>query len=148
MRTREDYQMSEAQRDVQSSNDVTIPIDWHIPEDLESPYALNAFENLKTQYDFVQSDEISKFLRSHPFLIADLGKTYEIKCRYFDKSPMLLHYISETGTLESATLAAYINTDTPREKAKDIFSQFDKEWWKDMSKDAKKCFMVDMINNV
>lgn len=140
--------MSEAQRETQSSNSVNIPIDWHITEDFPSPYAPNTFENLKTQYDFVQADEISKFLRSHPFLIADLGKTYEIKRQYFDKSPMILHHISETGSLESATLAAYINTDTPREKAKDIFSQFDKEWWKNISKEAKNILMVDMVNNV
>ncbi|HMH10903.1 MAG TPA: hypothetical protein VK553_09350 [Candidatus Nitrosopolaris rasttigaisensis] len=46
-------------------------------------------------------------------------------------------YISETESLESATLAAYINTDTPEEKAKDIFSQFDKEWWEVYQKKQK-----------
>ena len=140
--------MSEAQRDAESSNDVNIPIDWHISGDLSNLYPSSAFENLKTQYDFIQADKISKFLRSYPFLIADLGKVYEIKCRYFDKSPLLLHYISETGTLESATLAAYVNTDAPEEKAKDIFSQFDKKWWRSISKEAKGRLMVDMINNV
>lgn len=140
--------MSEAQRDIQSSNDVNIPIDWHTPEDSPSSYAPSAFENLKAQYDFIQADKISKFLRNYPFLIDDLDKIYETKCQYFDKSPMLLHYVSETKSLESATLAAYVNTNTPREKAKDIFSQFDKEWSRNISKEAKNLIMVDIINNV
>src|SRR5271157_3082530 len=120
--------MSETQRDIQSSNDVNLPIDWNTSEDHSSSYAPSALENLKTQYNFIQTDKISKFLRSYPFLIADLGKVYEIKCQYFDKSPLLLHYISETEALESATLAAYVETDIPEEKAKDIFSLFDKKW--------------------
>jgi hypothetical protein len=137
--------MSEAQRDIQSSNEVNLPIDWDTSEDHSSSYVPSDFENLKTQYNFIQTDKISKFLRSYPFLIADLGKVYEIKCRYFDKSPMLLHYISETESLESATLAAYVETDISEEKAKDIFSLFDKEWNVSISKEAKKLLMVDMI---
>jgi hypothetical protein len=39
-------------------------------------------EKLKTQYKFVQVDEISTFLRHYPFLIADLHRIYEIKSRY------------------------------------------------------------------
>ncbi|HWS83241.1 MAG TPA: hypothetical protein VN207_03185 [Ktedonobacteraceae bacterium] len=108
----------------------------------------DALERLRTRYKFIQPDNISEYLKRYPFLVADLDRTYEIKCQYFDTSPMLLFYISDIGTLESATLSAYINTETSREKAKDIFSQFEKEWWENMSKDAKKRFMVDIINNV
>jgi hypothetical protein len=61
---------------------------------------------------------------------------------------MILHYMSETGSLESATLAAYIKTDFPRNIARDIFSQFEKEWWKNISKAAINLIMIDMVQNV
>jgi hypothetical protein len=101
-------------------------------------------ENLKTQYDFAQVNEISTFLKNYPFLIADLNKVYETKSRYFGKAPMSLRYTSETGSLESATLAAYIKTDLPEEQAEEIFSQFDEEWWKNISEDAKLFVIVDL----
>ncbi len=107
-----------------------------------------AIEKLKTQYKFVQVDEISTFLRYYPFLIADLHRIYEIKRRHFDESPMDLYYVSETGSLESANLAAYIKINIPREKAEDIFSRFDEEWWDNISKKAKTLLMVDMVKNV
>ena len=47
-----------------------------------------AIENLKTRYDFVQTNEISTFLKNYPSLIRDLDKVYEIKSRYFGKAPM------------------------------------------------------------
>jgi hypothetical protein len=137
--------MSKAQRDIQSSNDVNLPIDWNTSEDHSSSYAPSALENLKTQYNFIQTDKISNFLRNYPFLIEDLDRIYEIKCQYFDKSPMLLHYISESESLESATLAAYVETDISEEKAKGIFSLFDKEWNVSISKEAKELLMVDII---
>ncbi len=105
-------------------------------------------EKLKTQYKFIQVKEISTFLRYYPFLIADLNTIYEVKSRHFDESPMDLYYISETGSLESATLAAYIKINAPIESMKDIFSCFDKEWWNNISKEAKTLLMVDMIKNV
>jgi len=70
---------------------------------------------------------------------------WKLFARLLNKSPLLLHYVSEIGTVESATLAVYINTDIPEEKAKDILSQFDKEWQGSISKEAKKLLMVDMI---
>jgi len=107
-----------------------------------------AIEKLKTQYKFVQVDEISTFLRHYPLLIADLHRIYKIKSRHFDESPMDLYYISETGSLESANLVAYIKINIPREKAEDIFSLFDEEWWSNISKKAKTLLMVDMVKNV
>ena len=104
----------------------------------------NPIEKLKTQYEFVHPDEISAFLRSYPFLIADLKSVSEIKSQYFGKSPMTLYYINEAGPLESATLASYIKPDMPREKARELFSQFDKEWWQKISKEAKYYLTVDM----
>jgi hypothetical protein len=105
-------------------------------------------EKLKALYKFAQVDEISAFLRHYPFLIADLHAIYEIKSRHFDKSPMDLYYMSETGSLESATLAAYIKISIPREDANEVFSRFDDEWWVNISKQAKTLLMVDMIKNV
>lgn len=105
-------------------------------------------EKLKAQYEFVQLDQISTFLRHYPFLIADLNRIYEIKSHYFGESPMDLYYISETGSLESATLAAYIKINIPREEANEIFSRFDEEWWSNISKEAKTLLMVDMVKNV
>jgi len=52
---------------------------------------------------------------------------YETKSRYFGKAPMALRYTSETGSLESATLAAYIKTDFPGPQAEEIFSKFDEQ---------------------
>jgi len=104
----------------------------------------NAVENLKTQYDFVQSNEISTFLKNYPSLIADLNKVYETKSRYFGKAPMALRYTSETGSLESVTLAAYIKTDLPEQKAEEVFSEFDEEWWENISEDAKLFVTVDL----
>jgi len=56
--------------------------------------------------------------------------------------------MSETGSLESATLAAYIKTSIPRERVEDVFSRFDGEWWDNISKEAKTIIMVDMVRNV
>ena len=57
---------------------------------------------------------------------------------------MTLYYIDDTGVLENATLAAYIQIETPREEAWKVFSRFDKEWWKNISKEAKIHLTVDM----
>jgi hypothetical protein len=103
-----------------------------------------AIENLKTRYDFVQTNEISTLLKNYPSLIDDLGKVYELKSRYFDKAPMALRYTSETRSLESATLAAYIKTDLPEQKAEEVFSQFDEAWWENISEDAKLFITVDL----
>jgi hypothetical protein len=81
----------------------------------------NAVDNLKTRYDFVQSNEISTFLRNYPSLIADLNTVYETKSQYFKELPMTLYYISETGSLDSATLAAYIEMDILTEETKTEF---------------------------
>ncbi len=105
-------------------------------------------EKLKAQYEFAQADEISTFLKHYPFLIDDLNKIYEIKSRYFGPSPMDLYYMSETGSLESATLAAYIKVNIPREEANEIFPRFDDEWWNSISKEAKPILIVDMVRNV
>jgi hypothetical protein len=104
----------------------------------------SAVENLKTQYDFVQANEISTFLKNHPSLIDDLNRVYETKSQYFKESPMTLYYISETGSLESATLAAYIEMDNFTEETKQIFSQFRKEMWQKISTEAKHLITVDM----
>ena len=79
------------------------------------------------QYDFVQANKISTFLKNYPSLIADLHKVYETKSRYFGKELMALRYTSETGSLESVTSAAYIKTDHPEQKAEEVFSKFDEE---------------------
>jgi hypothetical protein len=100
-------------------------------------------EQLKMQYKFIHPDEIAIFLKRHPFLIADLHTIHEIKSQYFGEAPMTLYYIDETGWLEDASLAAYIQTDMPREKAQEIFSQFDEEWWENISKEAKCLITVD-----
>jgi len=107
-----------------------------------------SIQQLKTQYTFIQADELVTFLRRYPFLIVDLHRIYEIKSKHFDKSPMDLYYISETGSLESATLAAYIKINIPRERAKDILSYFDEEWWNNISEEAKTVLVVDMVSNV
>jgi uncharacterized membrane protein YsdA (DUF1294 family) len=105
-------------------------------------------EKLKAKYKFYQVNEISTLLKSYSFLISDLNKIYEIMSRYFDASPMDLYYMSETGSLESATLTAYIKASIPRERVEDIFSRFDEEWWDNISKEAKTIIMVDMVRNV
>jgi|SRR6266550_2136394 len=111
----------------------------------DNPFPINnALENLKTRYDFVQTNEISTFLKKYPSLIADLNTVYETKSRYFGKAPMALRYTSETGSLESATLAAYIKTDLPEQKAEEVFSKFDEEWWENISEDAKLFVSVDL----
>lgn len=107
-----------------------------------------SIEKLKARYEFVQKDEIFRFLRHYPFLIVDLSKIYEIKSRYFGDSPMDLYYLSETGSLESATLSAHIKINIPREEANETFSRFDNEWWNGISKEAKTLIMVDMVVNV
>jgi hypothetical protein len=104
----------------------------------------NAVENLKARYDFVQTNEISTFLKKYPSLIDDLNTVYEVKSQYFGKAPMALRYTSETGSLESVTLAAYIKTDLPEQKAEEVFSQFDEEWWEDISEGAKLFVTVDL----
>ncbi|HWS85082.1 MAG TPA: hypothetical protein VN207_12580 [Ktedonobacteraceae bacterium] len=104
----------------------------------------NAVENLKTQYDFVQSNEISTFLKKHPSLIGDLNTVYETKSQYFKELPMTLYYISETGSLDSATLAAYIEMDVLTEETKQEFSRFRKEMWQKISKEAKHLITVGM----
>jgi hypothetical protein len=124
--------MSDAERENQLPTDIgNIPFN-------------NAVENLKTQYDFVQVNEISTFLKSYPSLIDDLNKVYETKSQYFGKAPMALRYTSETGSLESVTLAAYIKTDLPEQRAEEVFSKFDEEWWNNISEDAKLFVTVDL----
>jgi len=103
----------------------------------------DAIEKLKTRYEFVQAEEISTFLGSYPFLVADLNKIYEMKCRYFGETPVTLYYISETGSLDDATLAAYIETDLSIEETKEIFSKFYKECWQELSKEARHLITVD-----
>ncbi|SRR6266705_5339686 len=115
-----------------------------LPTDIENIPFNNAVENLKTQYDFVQVNEISTFLKNYPSLIDDLNRVHEAKSRYFKDSPMTLYYISETGSLDSATLAAYIEIDIPIEEAKEIFSQFRKEMWQKISRQAKHLVTVGM----
>jgi hypothetical protein len=107
-------------------------------EQLESQIA-----QLKAHYEFIHPDEISTFLERYPFLIADLKTIHEIKSRYFGEAPMTLYYIDETGWIGGATLAAYIQADMPREKAQELFSQFDEEWWEQISEEAKHFIMVD-----
>jgi hypothetical protein len=124
--------MSEAQQENQS------------PTGMENMPFNNVVENLKTQYDFVQDNEISTFLKNYPSLIGDLNKVYETKSRYFGKAPMALRYTSETGSLESVTLAAYIKTDFPGQQAEEIFSKFDEEWWENISENAKLFVTVDL----
>jgi len=124
--------MSETQRENQ------------LPTGIENMPFNKAVENLKTQYDFVQVNEISTFLKNYPSLVGDLNKVYETKSRYFGKAPMALRYTSETGSLESVTLAAYIKTDLPDQKAEEVFSKFDEEWWENISEDAKLFVTVDL----
>jgi hypothetical protein len=109
----------------------------HLPID-------KAIENLKTRYDFVQTNEISTFLKNYPSLIHDLDKVYETKSQYFKDSPMALYYISETGSLESATLAAYVEMDNLTEETKKMFSSFRKEIWQKISKEAKHLITVGL----
>src|SRR5260370_27301982 len=115
-----------------------------LPTGIEHMPFNNAVENLKKQYDFVQVNEISIFLKNYPSLIDDLNKVYETKSQYFGKAPMALRYTSETGSLESATLAAYIKTDLPEQKAEEVFSKFDEEWCENISEDAKLFVTVDL----
>jgi phosphoribosyl-AMP cyclohydrolase len=49
---------------------------------------------------------------------------------------MTLYYISETGSLDSGTIAAYIETDGITEETKEMFSYFRKEIWQ---KNIKRC---------
>ncbi|HEY4032929.1 MAG TPA: hypothetical protein VGL94_03080 [Ktedonobacteraceae bacterium] len=97
----------------------------------------NALENLKTRYDFVQTNEISTFLKRYPSLIDDLNTVYETKSQYFKELPMTLYYISETGSLDSAILAAYIEMETLTQEIKERFSYFRKEMWQKISMEAK-----------
>jgi hypothetical protein len=115
-----------------------------LPANMENIPFNKVVENLKTQYDFAQVNEISTFLKNYPFLVSDLNKVYDAKSRYFGKAPMALRYTSETGSLESATLAAYIKTDLPEKQAEEIFSKFDEEWWENISEDAKLFMTVDL----
>ena len=105
-------------------------------------------EELKAKYNFYQVNEIYTLLKRYSFLISDLNKIYEIKSHYFDASPMDLYYMSETGSLESATLAAYIKTSIPRERVEGVSSRFDEEWWNNISQEAKTIIMVDMVRNI
>jgi hypothetical protein len=100
-------------------------------------------ERLKGQYKFIHPDEISTYLRSYPFLIVDLDEIYEIKSQYFGEAPMTLYYIDDTGLVEHATLAVYIQLDMPREEAREIFSQFDDDWWEKVSEEAQLRITVD-----
>ena len=100
-------------------------------------------ERLKAQYEFIHPDETAIFLKRYPFLIADLHTIHEIKSRYFGEAPMTLYYMDEPGWVGEATLAVYIQIDMPREKAREIFSQFDEEWWEKISEDAQRFIMVD-----
>jgi len=115
-----------------------------LPTAIENIPFNNAVENLKTQYDFIQANEISTFLKNYPSLIDDLNRVHEAKSRYFKDSPMTLYYISETGSLDSATLAAYIEINIPIEEAKEVFSQFRKEMWQKISRQAKHLVTVGM----
>ena len=104
----------------------------------------HAIENLKTRYDFVQTNEIAAFLKKYPSLIDDLNTVYETKSQYFKDLPMDLYYISEAGSLESATLAAYIEMDSLTEETKQIFSSFRQEMWQKISKEAKHLITVGL----
>jgi hypothetical protein len=142
--------MNEAPQNAYPSHDVHIPIDWQMPEDLLSPQAsdrqmLSALECLNMHYHCTRPEKISTFLNIYPDLIDDLEKIYQTKCQYFDESPLLLFCVDETASLEYATLAAYIETETPEAKTKDVFAQFDKEWSKNISKEAKRRIMVDIV---
>ncbi len=123
---------------------------WEKPESIavaqkraEKSREDDAIEKLKTQYEFVQAEEISTFLGIYPFLIDDLHKIYENKSQYFGETPMALYYISETGLLDDATLAAYIETDLSIEETKEIFSKFYKECWQEVSKESRYLITVD-----
>jgi hypothetical protein len=104
----------------------------------------NAVENLKARYDFVQTNEISTFLKKYPALIDDLNTVYETKSQYFKELPMTLYYISETGLVDSSTLAAYIETESLTEETKDMFSSFRKEIWQKISREAKHLITVGL----
>jgi hypothetical protein len=82
----------------------------------------NPVEHLKKRYDFVQTNEVSTFLKNHPSLIDDLNTVYETKSQYFKDLPMTLYHISETGLLDSGTLAAYIGMDDITKETKETFS--------------------------
>jgi hypothetical protein len=104
----------------------------------------NAVEHLKKRYDFVQTNEVSTFLKNHPSLIDDLNTVYETKSQYFKDWPMSLYYISKTGSLDSGTLAAYIEMDDITEETKEMFSSFRKGVWQKISKKAKHLITVGL----
>ena len=103
-------------------------------------------ERLKMQYTFCEGHEedILAVLRSYPFLIAELNKVYELKCRYLGEAPLTLYYQNETFSLENATLAAAVELDEDlwMERLKEDFSRFEDACWQVISKEAELFIVV------
>ena len=112
----------------------------------EVPAIDSEIEKLKMQYIFCEGHEedILAVLRSYPFLIAELNRVYELKCRYLGEAPLTLYYQNETFSLEDATLAAAVELDEDilENQFESSFCKFRKECWAMMPKQAKSFIAV------
>lgn len=100
---------------------------------------------VKQFYAFRRSQEVSRFLQAHPFLVPLLLEAYGEIDQYFGPSPdVVLEVITDPESENDRELFALVQTELSPDDALHRLDRFDQEWWLDASPQACCLLNIDV----
>jgi hypothetical protein len=91
-----------------------------------------ALQSLGQLYTFRRPEEVSGFLRAHPFLIPLLLEAHSKIVQCFGPSPeVVLEVVTDPEAMDDRELFAFIRSSLPPDEALGKLDKLDKEWWLD-----------------
>jgi hypothetical protein len=105
-----------------------------------------AIQSLKRLYAFRRPEEVSQFLKAHPFLVSLAIEAHDKIGDYFGlQTTVILEVVTDPEAIGDRELFAFIQTSLTSQEALDRLDRLDQEWWLDAAdrSEGKLCFHVE-----